>query len=126
MFNLLVTLIADTSWSAGSATISLPQLTKSISDNGIVSVFGSFDSLGIDTINWRPLPYRFVANVGGTGSLVSITNTHSVGEVTLFSNLTTTNQGINLFTSTFRVVLILSAAKVAGVNEDNYEEVKAV
>ncbi len=48
--------VADTSWSQGTATISIPALSKSIADNGIVSVFGSFDSLGTDTMIWRPLP----------------------------------------------------------------------
>ncbi|MDA9312050.1 hypothetical protein N8371_05365 [Vicingaceae bacterium] len=114
------------SWSQGRANISLPQLTKAIADNGVVAVFGSFDSLGTDTISWRPVPYRFVANVGGTNMLVSITNTFSVGQVSLFSNLTSTNAGINLFTSTFRVVLIPSSAKIEGVNINNYEEVKTV
>ena len=118
--------VANTSWSQGTATISIPALSKSIADNGIVSVFGSFDSLGTDTMIWRPLPYTFVANVGGQGALVRVSNRHSVGQVTIAANLTTTNQGLNLFTSTFRVVLIPNTAKVEGVNINNYEEVKAV
>jgi hypothetical protein len=88
--------VEDTSWSQGTATISIPALSKSISDNGIVSVFGSFDSLGTDTINWRPLPYSFVANVGGQGALTRVSNRHSVGQVTIAANLTSTNQGLNL------------------------------
>jgi hypothetical protein len=55
-----------------------------------------------------------------------VSNRHSVGQVTIAANLTSTNQGLNLFTSTFRVVLIPSSAKIDGVNINNYEEVKAV
>ena len=32
--------VANTSWSQGTATISIPALSKSIADNGFVSVFG--------------------------------------------------------------------------------------
>ncbi len=112
-------------WTQGAATIAVPELTKSIADNGLVSVYYTNDPLTTDTIAWRPLPYDFRTP---SGSFI-ISNTYQIGQVDLkaygaFSNVfSPTIPGVETY---WRVVLIPASAKVAGVNEANFEEVQAV
>lgn len=112
-------------WTQGAATIAVPELTKSIADNGVVSVYYTNDSLTTDTIAWRPLPYDFRTS---SGSFI-ISNTYQIGQV----NLKAYGAFANVFSNSipgrdtyWRVVLIPASAKVAGVNEANFEEVQAV
>jgi len=112
-------------WTQGAATIAVPELTKSIADNGLVSVYYTNDSLTTDTIAWRPLPYDFRTS---SGSFI-ISNTYQIGQVDLkaygaFGAVFSSNiPGVETY---WRVVLIPASAKVAGVNEANFEEVQAV
>lgn len=115
-----------TDWSGGNLTIDVPQLSKSIADNGSVAVYFTFDSLTTDTISWEPLPYRFVGNVGGANTFITMSYGFQIGEVSI-SARTTSNGGVNFNQETnYRVVLIPSNAKMEGVNLDDYEAVKAV
>ncbi|MDC7244008.1 MAG: hypothetical protein PQJ44_08910, partial [Sphaerochaetaceae bacterium] len=86
--------IMPSDWSNGNATISVSGISESISNNGQVSVFFTFDSLGTDTITWNPLPYRFVGNVGGQNQFITLQNTISTGEVTISARLNN-NGGVN-------------------------------
>ena len=118
--------IADTMWNSGNAVINVPGLTKDIADNGVVSVFFTFDSLGTDTITWNPLPHRFVGNVGGTNQFITLQNTVSIGQVTITARFFD-NTPINFNTETnARVVMIPSANMLSGVNHDNYDEMVKV
>lgn len=112
-------------WNQGTARIMVPELTKSIADNGVVSVYYTNDSLSTDTIAWRPLPYDFRTS---SGSFI-ISNTYQIGQVDLkafgaFSNVFSSSiPGVDTY---WRVVLIPSSAKVEGLNVGDYEEVQAV
>lgn len=115
--------IPASDWSGGNATVTVPGLSKSIADNGQVSVFWTLDSLTTDTITWNPLPYRFVGNVGGQNQFITIQNTVSIGEITLSARLNT-NAGVNFGSESYlRVVMIPSASRMKGVDHNNYEEV---
>ena len=118
------TLLAN-EWSQGAATIAVPELTKSIADNGVVSVYYTNDSLSTDTIAWRPLPYDFITASG----TYLINYNYEVGTVnvraiaTFAPQFSTAIPGRDTY---WRVVLIPSSSKIDGVNLNNYEEVKAV
>lgn len=113
-------------WSGGQVTISVPGLTKDIVDNGSVAVFFTFDSLATDTITWNPLPYRFIANVGGQATFVTVANNFSIGQVVV-SAVAGNGTGVNFPGETnFRIVSIPSNGRVEGVDMNDYNAVKEV
>lgn len=118
--------IMPSDWSNGNATISVSGISESISNNGQVSVFFTFDSLGTDTITWNPLPYRFVGNVGGQNQFITLQNTISTGEVTISARLNN-NGGVNFNSeSNAKVVIIPSSSIVEGVDPTDYKALEAV
>lgn len=118
--------IASADWANGTATVSIPELTTDIARNGQVVVYWTTEAAATDTTTWNPLPFRFVANVGGTPQFITVQNTFSAGQVTVSARLNS-NAGVNLGSaSNLRVVLIPSTSLVEGVDVNNYEEVKMV
>ena len=113
-------------WSAGSATVTIPQLSKEIAENGQVAAYWTTQAIGTDSILWNPLPYRFVGNVGGTNTFITLQNSFQIGSVTVSarsSNNTAIKFGAN---SSLRVVLIPSSNLVENIDLNDYEAVKSV
>lgn len=118
--------ILTTDWSGGNATVNIPELSKEIAENGQVAVYWTTQAIGTDSIRWNPLPYRFVANLGGTNAFVTIQNSFQVGSVTV-SARASNNAGVNFgANSSLRVVLIPSSNLVEEIDLNDYEAVKSV
>ena len=114
-------------WVNGIATISVPELTKDIVDNGQVSVFITTDTLGQDTITWEATPWQFLVNFGGQLDYVTMRSRYSIGEIELVAIRRSSGQGVN-FTNDFsaKVVLIPASSALEGVDVNNYEALEAV
>jgi len=104
-------------------TIDAPAITRAILDDGDISSFISF-SASSDV--WYPTPYREIQFLSATTvTTENIIVSYDIGKIYL-SQFTDNlgNQPIRDFT--LKLVTIPSAAKIDGVNEGDYEELKAV
>lgn len=115
--------IAPGDWASGNATLTVPGLSKSIADRGVVAAYFTFDSLATDTIAWNPLPYSFSA---GSGTFGTVGYRYRIGEVDITLRINNINPANFNVESYVRIVLIPSASLVSGVDHNNYEEVLQV
>lgn len=120
-----VYLVTGSSWIAGQAAISIPELTKEVAQSGAVLIYQN-DTLNADSTSWRETPYRFVANVGGANTFITVSTTYSTSEV-IVTATTSSNQRVSVSSNMyFKVVVIPPSSKIAGFQPRTYEEAKMV
>ena len=118
--------VVQADWTSGVANLSIPSLTETKSNNSQVGVYYSTSALGTDSIAWRALPYRFLAQLGQTIQFVTFQYIVNPGNIQVTSQA---ENGQNISWAnpfSFRVVVIPSNAIVEDVDINNFEEVRQV
>ena len=120
-------MVAD--WTAGNVlrdTLSVPSITQSVVDSGMVHVYQK----RTDSTGWAALPFSYIAFLGGNPATLTFQAVYNVGEVYL--------SGSNSFNANvapgdiypgdrdFKIVVVPSASLVEGIDVNSYEEVKMV
>ncbi|MFT5668156.1 MAG: hypothetical protein ACI9DK_002356, partial [Vicingaceae bacterium] len=107
-------------------TLSVPAISQAVVNTGSVQVFQTF-SQNTDSLVWNIMPHRYLAvNTAQTAvTNMNLLASYNVGQVYL--NAYSDDRLLVTIDDMFiKVVIIPSAAKVAGVDVTNYEELKAV
>jgi|SRR5690554_671419 len=125
--------LSASDWTSVSAThfkasVSVPNITQAVVSNGIVVV--SLKPNGSNTYfeneDWTTLPHTVIRYVSNTAIGISYDFTYDVGKIDLVNRSGYAFANYEPGEFSFKAVVIPSSAIQAGVDVNNYEEVKEV